>query len=296
MHQLGYSPNSMARALRNGRFGAIGLMAHDFSSTGEVLITEAVVQAAEAEGYAVTLVNVANSADGWEGAARRLSNQSIDGLVVIRADLAASEVLALPPGLPVAVSDSRLVGYYPGVGGSQVQGAIDATNHLLGLGHRTVHHLAGPSDSAPASARLAAWQRTLEDAGLVAPEVFRGDWSAKSGREAGELIAADESVTAVFCANDEMAVGAMQALHDAGLRVPDDISIVGFDDIALAEYLWPPLTTVRQDFLQIGRELVRLLLHQISSGVSAQYERTLVPTSLVVRGTTSAPGSARGSV
>ncbi len=291
MDQLGYSPNHAARALRNGAFGTIGLLAHRFERTGEALTTEGVIEAARAHGYAVTLVDVRHAgADDWETAAHLLTHQSIDGLVIIRAEEATPESLTLPAGLPVVVSDSRLVGHYPvAVVADQVQGTIAAVQHLLGLGHATVHHLAGPDDSEPANVRLASWHRCLEGSGIAPPPVLRGDWTAASGYRLGRSIAADPTVTAVYCANDEMAFGLMRALYEGGRRVPDDVSVVGFDDIALSEFSFPPLTTVRQDFHKIGNELVRLLFEQMRAEGRPVHQRVAVPTELVVRGTTAPP-------
>jgi len=290
MQQLGYTPNRAARALRNGTYGAIGVVAHRFGRTGEALTTEAVVRAAEAEDYAVTLLTVRDPATkDWEPAAHRLPHQAIDGLIIIRAERATADTLALPQGMPVAVSDSRFSGHYPAVVADQVQGSRDATQHLLELGHRTVHHLAGPEDSWPAGVRAAAWQRCLEDAGIRPPKLWRGDWSAESGYLVGRQIALDRSITAVFSANDDMSFGLLRALHEAGLRVPQDVSVVGFDDIALSEFSPPPLTTVRQDFDQIGVELVRLVLGQVHHGTELVRDRVLVPTDLMVRASTAPP-------
>jgi DNA-binding LacI/PurR family transcriptional regulator len=290
MDQLGYSPNRAARALRNGSFGTIGLLAHRFERTGEALTTKAVVEAAEAQDHSVTLLHVRTPvADSWEHAAYRLSHQAVDGLVIIRAEQATPDSLALPAGLPVAVSDSRLVGYYPAVVADQVQGSEDAMVHLLRLGHQTVHHIAGPADSDPAALRAATWQRCLEEAGIRPPQLWRGDWSAESGYEAGQRIARDAAITAVYCANDEMAFGLMRALHEHGRRVPEDVSVVGFDGITLSEFTSPPLTTVKQDFQRIGHELVRLVLDQLRSQPGLSRDRILVPTQLLVRGTTAPP-------
>lgn len=292
MDQLGYSPNHAARALRNGAFGTIGLLAHRFERTGEALTTEGVIEAAQAQDYAVTVVGVRHAAaTDWESAALLLTHQAIDGLIVIRAEEATPESLALPAGMAVVVSDSRLVGHYPAVVADQVQGTFDAVGHLLGLGHRTVHHIAGPADSEPANVRVASWQRCLEGAGIVAPKLWRGDWTAASGYRIGLEVASDQAVTAVYCANDEMALGFMRALHERGRRVPQDVSVVGFDGIALSEYAYPPLTTVKQDFHTIGHELVRILLEQLRSQARPSQERVLVPTELIVRGTTAPPRS-----
>ena len=290
MQQLGYTPNRAARALRNGTYGAIGLVAHRFGRTGEALTTEAVVRAAEAEDYSVTLLTVRDPiAEGWEPAAHRLPHQAIDGLIIIRAEGATAESLALPRGMPVAVADSRFSGHYPSVVADQVQGSRDATQHLLDLGHRTVHHLAGPEGSGPARVRAAAWQRCLEEAGIQPPPLRRGDWTASSGYQVGRELAADPAVTAIFSANDDMSFGLIRALHEAGRRVPDDVSVVGFDAIELSGFSSPPLTTVRQDFDQIGVELVRLVLGQVRHGADAVHDRVLVPTSLVVRSSTAPP-------
>lgn len=290
MDQLGYSPNRAARALRNGSFGTIGLLAYRFERTGEALTTEAVVEVAEAAGYSVTLLRVqAPESANWEHAMVRLSHLAIDGLVIIRAETATPDSLALPAGLPVAVSDSRLVGYYPGVVADQVQGSRSAMSHLLGLGHRTIHHLAGPADSDPAALRSVTWQRCLDEAGIPTPPLWRGDWTARSGYQLGQQIAQDPDVTAVYCANDEMAFGLLRALHERGRRVPEEVSVVGFDGIALSEYASPPLTTVKQDFHRIGDELVRLVLGQLKSKSTPSRERVMVPTELLVRGTTAPP-------
>jgi len=290
MGQLGYAPNHAARALRNGSFGTIGLIAHGFGRTGEALTTESVVEAAEAEDYSVTLMTVRDpEAEGWEPAAHRLSHQAIDGLIIMRAERVTLDSLSLPAGMAVAVSDSRLVGHYPAVAADQVQGSTEAVRHLLDLGHRTIHHIAGPEISEPARVRAATWQRAVQEAGMNPPRLWRGDWSARSGYAVGQEIAQDPSITAVYSANDEMAFGLLRALHEHGRRVPEDVSIVGFDGIVLSEFSSPPLTTVRQDWRRIGQELVRLVLEQIRTTATIPRDRVLVPTELVVRGTTAPP-------
>ncbi|WP_090034669.1 LacI family DNA-binding transcriptional regulator [Cellulomonas marina] len=292
MAQLGYSPNRVARALRSGRFGTIGLLAQSFDRTGEARVTEAVLEAAEVEDYSVTLLHVRTTgAAEWTHAAQQLSHRAIDGLVIIRAEHDTPETLALPPGLPVVASYSRLVGHYPAVAADQVQGTRDAVGHLLALGHRTVHHVSGPASSEPAMVRAAAWRRRLEEEGVRAPRPYPGDWTPRSGYAAGLEMADDPEVTAVFCANDETAFGVLRALHERGRRVPQDVSVVGFDGIALAEYSSPPLTTVAQDFHRSGRELVALLLRQMRTSEPPDLEPVMIPTQLVVRASTGPPSS-----
>ncbi|WP_182112371.1 MULTISPECIES: LacI family DNA-binding transcriptional regulator [unclassified Actinotalea] len=287
MQELGYTPNRAARALRNGSYGTIGLLANRLGRPGEALTTEAVVRAAAAEDYSVTLLTVRDpAADTWQAAAHRLPHQAIDGLIILWGEGATPETLTLPRGMPVAVSDSRFTGHYAGVVADQVQGTRDAVQHLVDLGHRTIHHLAGPATSGAARARAAAWQRTVDEAGLRPPPLVRGDWTAASGYAVGRELAGNPSLTAVFCANDDMAFGLVRALGEAGLRVPQDVSVVGFDGIELSGFSAPPLTTVRQDFTQIGDELVRLVVGQVRHGANAVQDRVLVPTELVVRSST----------
>ncbi|GAA1851488.1 LacI family DNA-binding transcriptional regulator [Myceligenerans crystallogenes] len=292
MEQLGYSPSRAARALRYGQFGTVGMVAHRLARTGESRTVEAVVEAAQAEGYTVTLVDVASpEPDDVSAAVARLSHQDIDGLIIVRAETATPDTLALPAHLPVVVSDSRFVGHHPAVGADQTGGARTAVGHLLGLGHACVHHLAGPEDSTPARQREESWRKALAEAGATAPEVVRGDWSAASGYDAGRALAADPRVTAVFAANDEMAAGLIRALHEAGRAIPGDVSVVGFDDIDLSAQLWPPLTTIEQDFAEIGRRLVNLLLRQVRDAEDLADTHEVVPVRLVERSSTAPPRS-----
>ncbi|WP_296665771.1 LacI family DNA-binding transcriptional regulator [Demequina sp.] len=292
MERLGYTPNTAARALRSGSFDTIGVIAHQLARTGESRTVEAVVQAARDAGHTITLLDIDSTAhEDVAEAASRLSHQAIDGLIIIRAEIEDVHRLQLPAGLPVVVADATFGGRLPMVGTDHAGGARAAVEHLLDLGHRTVHHITGPPDSIPARARLAAWRGVLAERGIRAPEPVRGDWTAASGYAAGALIAGRPEVTAVFCANDEIASGLLLAAHRHGRRVPEDLSVVGFDDITLAEFLIPPLTTVRQPFGAVGRGLVESLLARIATGAPAAPPEpaVLIPCELVVRESTAAP-------
>ncbi|WP_084106242.1 LacI family DNA-binding transcriptional regulator [Demequina sp. NBRC 110056] len=290
MEQLGYSPNRAARALRDGRYGSIGFLARRFDRTGEALTMDAVLRACEAEDYSVTLLSAHDTTSAeWEPAARRLQNQTVDGIIIMRAEGGAGDPLALPATMPVVVSDSRAHGRYPRVTTDEMLGARRAVEHLLDLGHETVHYLAGPEDSEPARLRTIGWRAALTDRGRATPEPIWGDWTPQSGYAAGSAFAADPTVTAIFCANDEMAFGLMLALHAAGKDIPGDISVVGFDGISLGRYSVPPLTTIRQDFPQIGRELVRMVLRQIGQTHPHSVPDSIVPLELVVRDSSAPP-------
>lgn len=132
--------------------------------------------------------------------------------------------------------------------------------HLIDLGHKEIRHIAGPIDYMDAQERIRGWRDCLAEHGLPAQEPLIGDWSANSGYRNGQLLAADATATAVFAGNDQMALGAIHGLADLGRRVPDDLSVIGFDDIPDAAHYAPPLTTMRQDFAQLGGDIMELVL------------------------------------
>ncbi|MEU4098402.1 LacI family DNA-binding transcriptional regulator [Streptomyces sp. NPDC026673] len=290
MKELGYRPNSAARALKRGEFRTIGVILFNLSSTGNMRTLEAVASSAAREGYATTLLPVTvPTQDGVRGAFSRLGELAVDGVVMImEVHLLDAMTVALPPTAPVVVVDSDAGGQYCVVDTDQASGARTAVEHLLDLGHATVRHIAGPKESFAAERRVNAWREALEAAGREVPELLRGDWSAESGYEAGLRIAADPGCTAVFVANDQMALGLLRALREQGRRVPEDVSVVGFDDIPEAASFMPPLTTIHQDFAEVGRRCVDGVLRQIRND-EAERGTTLVPTSLVVRRSTAPP-------
>ncbi|MEV6109149.1 LacI family DNA-binding transcriptional regulator [Streptomyces sp. NPDC051940] len=293
MQELGYRPNSAARALKRGEFRTIGVITFTLATTGNVRTLEAIATSAAEEGYAVTLLPVAvPTQDEVRGAFTRLGELAVDAIIVImEVHLLDNATISLPPHVKVVVADSDAGDRYTVVDTDQAGGARLAVEHLLSLGHRTVWHLAGPDDSFAAQRRTDAWRAALAQAGREIPEVVRGDWSAESGYRAGRALAARTDCTAVFAANDQMALGLLRALHEAGRRVPEDVSVIGFDDIPESGSFLPPLTTVHQDFAQVGRLCVDGVLRQMSLS-PPERGTTLVPTRLVVRESTGpAPGA-----
>jgi DNA-binding LacI/PurR family transcriptional regulator len=184
---------------------------------------------------------------------------------------------------------------YTVVDTDQALGARQATEHLLSLGHRQVWHIAGPETSFSAVHREQAWRRTLQEAGITPPPVLRGDWTCESGYQHGRTLGERKDVTAIFAANDQMGLGAMQALHELGRDIPGEISIVGFDDMDVARSFWPPLTTIRQDFAAVGRLSIRKLLRRVCDA-GTRNDTTIVPTELIIRGSTAAPRQSPPSV
>ncbi|MDT0303032.1 LacI family DNA-binding transcriptional regulator [Streptomonospora wellingtoniae] len=294
MRELGYRPNSAARALKRGEFRTIGVVLFTLSTTGNVRTLEAIASSAAAEGYAITLLPVAAPThDEVRGAFTRLGELAVDAFIVImEVHLLDAATVALPPGVQVAVADSNAGDRYSVVDTDQAGGAGAAVRHLLGLGHRTVWHLAGPEESFAAQRRADTWRAALADAGRPAPPLIRGDWSADSGYRAGLRLADEPDCTAVFAANDQMALGLLSALHEKGRAVPEEVSVVGFDDIPEAGSFLPPLTTVHQDFAEVGRRLVQGVLRQLRTE-SAEPGTTLVPTRLVERASTAPPPAPR---
>ena len=289
--ELGYRPNSAARALKSGRFHTIGVIMFTLSTTGNMRTLEAIATAALAEGQAVTLLPpVKVPADGGApGAFPRLREEAVDGVIIVmERHLIPLADISIPPGIPIVVADSDAGDEYPVVDTDQAAGAASAVRHLLDLGHRNVWHIAGPHESFAAQRRVDAWEGVLRESGITPPPVIRGDWTAESGYRAGLQLATEESCTAIFSGNDHMALGVLRALDERGRRVPEDISVVGFDDVPESSSFLPPLTTVHQDFAEVGRRCVEGVLRQIRSG-SSERGTFLVPTRLIVRQSTSAP-------
>jgi DNA-binding LacI/PurR family transcriptional regulator len=286
MKSLDYRPNSAARALVTGRTRTLGVISFDTTLHGPASTLLGIEHAAHDADYFIIIVSLRSfTRASVRGAVERLRDRGVDGIVVIAPqDVAVEALRSLPARPPVVVAeagpDSLSV-----VEVNQFDGAAQATRHLLELGHPTVWHIAGPSDWREARRRAAGWEATLRAAGAEIPPTLTGDWSAKSGYELGRRLVGAADVTAVFVGNDHMALGLLRVLHEGGRRVPDDLSVVGFDDIPEAAYFIPPLTTVRQDFDEIGRRSLDLLLHEIDHG-AAEATRVTVDPRLVVRRST----------
>ncbi|MCJ1709121.1 LacI family DNA-binding transcriptional regulator [Microbacterium sp. VKM Ac-2923] len=275
MADLGYRMHRAARALRTGQTSTIGLVVSTLASVGNSRMLQAISEAAAAREYALAVVTVGER--GIRDAFARLRSQGVDGAVVLNEATELARDVDPPADLHVVVVDSPPDSRFSIVQTDHAGGAHAATVHLLAQGHAVVHHLAGPAPSYAARERERGWREALSDAGLVAPEPARGDWTSASGHAAvSHLVGA----TAVFVANDQMALGALRALADAGFDVPRDVAVVGFDDIVDAAEYRPPLTTVRQDFDALGARAVAALIAAIEGGEPVAES---VPTSLMVR-------------
>lgn len=290
MRELGYRPNSLARALVTGRSRTLGVVSFDTTLYGPASTLFGIERAAHAQGYFVSIVSVTSlDRDLVLGAVDQLQGQGVDGVLLITPQERAAEAFAhLPRDLPVVAVEAGPEETVPAVTVDQVAGAAAATRHLLELGHRTVWHIAGPPDWLEAQQRVSGWMAALQAAGADPPPLVSGDWSARSGYELGQRLASVSDATAIFAGNDQMALGVLRALHEAGRDVPGDVSVVGFDDIPEAQFFTPPLTTVHQDFNEVGRQGLMLLLDEIGAAERSA-ARVVVPPLLKVRDSTAPP-------
>jgi DNA-binding LacI/PurR family transcriptional regulator len=288
--ELGYRPNRAARALATGKSQVIGVIAQNSTLYGPASTLATLAQAAVAAGFTVSVESVPTlERSPMQEAVGRHLDQRVAGLVVIAPVDSANEVLdELPDDIPLVCIDGDPQRSAELVTVDQEGGGHAATRHLLDAGHRTVWHVSGPQDWFDSRGRVLGWKRALADAGAEVPPLIVADWSAAAGYRCGQMLAQMTGVTAVFAANDHLALGILRALHERGVRIPDDISIVGFDDVPEAEFYIPPLTTIRPDFNAVAEASLELLLAQIDSG-ARRGERRVIPPALVSRESVAPP-------
>ncbi|MEV6303595.1 LacI family DNA-binding transcriptional regulator [Actinoplanes sp. NPDC051861] len=288
--ELNYRPNRAARALVTGRSQLIGVVARNSTLYGPASMLTEFEQAAADAGFAVSVGSVRELDRSSIGSVvDRHLDQRVAGLVVIANTASAMEALAEIPGdMPVVFIDGDPASGRPVVTVDQVAGARAATRHLLDAGHRTVWHVSGPTDWFDSAGRIQGWRQTLEEAGAEVPPLLSADWSAAEGYRAGQMLARMPEVTAIFTANDHLALGILRALYERDRRVPHDVSVVGFDDVPEAAYFIPPLTTVRQAFGDVARAALSLLLGQMREDFTTA-DHIVVPPHLIERASVGRP-------
>lgn len=289
MTELRYRPSSVARALATRKTKTIGLISTGNPLYGPSSIALAVNEAAREAGYQVTTASMGKATkDTILAAVDILIRQQVEALVIVATERQTIEAInLLDVDVPLVTADSSGLTVAPSVSINQVDGARVATAYLADLGHRDILHVAGPADSIDAFERERGWRTELERRGLVVHEPLRGDWTANRGQEIGEELAdlvGQSSYSAIFVANDQTALGLLHAFTDRGIRVPQDVSVIGFDDIPEAAHFTPPLTTIRQDFRELGQRIVRTLLAGLD-GSEVEHTVTTRPH-LVERGST----------
>jgi len=268
--QLRYRPNTVARALATSRSMHLGVITYALSVTSPSRALFGVSEEARSFGYSTDLVTLDDVSTGSLRAALAiLAEDAVDGVVLLAPMVGAARALGgLELPMPVVSFEQGGSGAHHAVALDEVYAAQLATRYLLELGHRTVHLVRGPDAWMATEARETGWRRELALAGRPAPEPVRcADWGVASGYRAGLELAGRGDVTAALVSNDAMSLGVYKALAESGLRVPDDVSVVGFDDVPEAAYYMPPLTTVRLDFVAAGRSALRRLLQVLGVDV-----------------------------
>ncbi len=289
MEQLQYRPNRAARTLVTSKSRTIGILAATSASHyGPASSIGAIQDAAREAGYYVSTANMHNTeTSGIQDALNHLVSQSVEGIVVIAPQKRVFDVISeLQVSVPYVTMQSSSDSPHT-VSVDQRGGARLATRHLIERGHRMIYHLAGPQDWIEAEERMAGFLEEMSAQDIPTTAPILGDWSADFGYRAGRELLRFRDFTAIFSSNDQMALGLIHAIRDAGLDCPRDVSIVGFDDIPEAAHFWPPLTTVRQDFTELGRRCVAQLLGNISEPEVVNIEG--ITAELVVRGSTAGP-------
>ncbi|NYD67773.1 LacI family DNA-binding transcriptional regulator [Agromyces atrinae] len=290
VQRLGYRPNAAAQALVSGRRSTVAVLARNTLRYGYAATLQGVEEAARAAGFVVSIA-VVESDDAGEisRAVDTVLSQPIAGAIVIEFDSVGVQIVdALPQDVRVvAAAGARRRGApRPHAFLDDYAGGFEATEYLLSLGHSTVHHIAIPSTRAR-SGRAWGWRRALEKAGAPVPPMIQAAYHPSSGHDAAIELVDDADVTAILCGNDEIAIGVARAYQEAGREIPRDISIMGFDDQPFAAMWYPALSTVSQDFVELGRRTFGLLHGWVESGTQPS-DSSSTPT-LIVRESTAAP-------
>ncbi len=285
---LNYKPNQLARSLTTGRSRTIGLVLPDITNPFFPAVARGVEDAANVNGYTVILCNTDADPEQEKAYVTALREKRVDGFVFTVSGPDASTILGLiEADIPVVVIDRCVEGAsVDSVLIYNEQWAYEATMHLIGLGHRAIAYINGPDDLTTSKERYAGYRKALADAGVsFNPALVRtGDFRYPSGHaRMRELLASGQEVTAVFAANDMMAIGAMRAIQEWGLRVPEDIAVVGFDDILLASLIKPSLTTISQPAYHMGALAVEMLLERIGGAQGGEARTKICHARLVVR-------------
>jgi len=296
-HELNYSPNLSAKMMKGSGTGVIGVLVNDLNSIVINEIVGAISAAIKRIGRDLIIYNSIDSlGTPGRGGINQMLSGLCDGLLLVMPRLVPGHIEQLEKlDLPIVlVNYCRTETSLPVVRGDNRIGARDAVNHLLAMGHRRIGFLAGSTSTGQSQERQRGYTDALKQAGITPDKslIVNADFKQNVAFDVcGRLFDLAEPPTAIFAANDAMALGAIDAARAHGLRVPEDISVVGFDDIPMASHVHPKLTTLRQPLAAIGDAAVQELLRRIA-GADAQQWRVEFPSTLIVRETTAPPLSA----
>jgi LacI family transcriptional regulator len=290
MDALNYRPNALARSLRQGKTNTIGLVLPDSANPFFAEISRSIEDEAFKKGYSVFLCNTELDTQRELFYVDVLSKKQVDGIIFVAAgDQADSLDFLLQRRMPLVMIDREV----PNVEADAVLtdnqlGGYLATRHLLDLGHRRIACIAGPSSITPSAERIIGYRNALDEAGISYDEtlVLRGDYHAQSGMEITHtLLEMKPRPTAIFTLNDLMALGALRAAAEAGCSVPQDVAVVGYDDLEISRFTNPPLTTIAQPKKEVGKRAVNLLVERMSKKNQPPI-RLVLPPELIVRRST----------
>lgn len=283
--EMGYRRNETARALATSRSRLLGIITPSFGNYGPATTLLSVQQAANEKGYIVSVATMAEfTAANLRHALNQFLGQGVAGIIVIvPVEEMARELENFPIPVPtLAVASSWVTddSSIPRVGVDQRGGVLAAMRHLRGKGRTQVAHLAGPGGWFDAMEREIAWREFLDELQMTAGPRLQGDWSAASGYEMAKELIKGELPEAIFVANDQMSLGALRAFHEAGVAIPEDTCLIGYDDEEGVDFFIPSLTTVRQDFHALGYEAIASLTGFIDG---EKVQNKLIPVQLQVR-------------
>lgn len=298
--ELSYVPHGGARSLITRRTSNLGVILPDLYGEFFSQLIRGMDTAARAPGYHLLLSGSHADHAALTTAVRAMRGR-VDALILMSPDLTGAELVeVVPAGLPAVLinTDARESRRFDTLNVDNRGGALQAVRHLAGLGRERIALIGGDPANHDARERRAGYRQALEEAGLE----WRSEWElesdfTKSGGHAAarKLLPLDPRPTAVFAANDSMAVGAVSAFRDAGIRIPEDLAMVGFDDVPIAQYVRPPLSSVRVDLPGFGRRAVELIVEALKDPPDHMPRHEVVETELVIRGSSSAAGGGRGS-
>lgn len=292
IEELGYRRNSMARALVTRRSGIVGIVTTTSVYYGPSSLLLAIELAARQAGYFTGVAPLEDfSRDSLKQAMDHFLGLGAEGVIVLSpVEGASAELASVVTEIPLVAVTSQENARAAGVVGVSVDqrgAARQAVEHLLALGHREIVHVMGSQDWYEARGREQGWREALEEAGLPARSYEANSWESEAGYACGQRMVAEGLPTAVFTANDGLALGVVSAFAEAGVAVPEDVSVVGFDDEPFSAFSRPPLTTIRQDFDELGRSVVEALADKIRGEDLG--DSRILQAKLVVRRSTAAP-------
>jgi len=290
MQELGYQPNLLARGLRRGETRTIGMIVPDSANPFFAELARGIEDTVFEQGYNVILCNSDGDLDKELLYANVLAEKRVDGILFVAAGVSTEHIQTLQEQrMPVVVVDREVPdAFVDSVLTDNARGGWLATRHLLDLGHRRIGCIAGPSDVTPSAERITGYRQALDEGGVLVDEalILKGDFQYESGYQAArQLLSIDDSLTAIFACNDLMAIGAISAAVEVGQQVPADLSVVGFDDVRLASFANPALTTVAQPKYEMGVVAATMLLERMHD-LGIPPRRRVLDTKLLIRQST----------